>query len=110
MTQTDTNSKDSKNAKGKKAQNKSNGKSDAMSPEDYLESIEAENFEHNKPSVSAASVFRDIFIVIALFAGGIYMYTNYVNVKQATGKLAVRAVDQLEDRSGAAQESRKNLP
>jgi|GEM_PF-3675270 len=96
MTQTDTNSKDSKNAKGKQAQNKSNGKSDAMSPEDYLESIEAENFEHKKPSVSAASAFRDIFIVVALFAGGIYMYTNYVNVKQATGKLAVRAVDQLE--------------
>jgi tetratricopeptide (TPR) repeat protein len=97
MTQQEIKSSDSAKAKSTtKAKSKANGKASNATPDELLEAIAAESFEIKTPSTTGLQAFRDIFLVVLLFAGGIYMYHNYVTIKEEVAKLAGTAVDQLE--------------
>lgn len=82
---------------GKKAAKaRPNGNERSANADELLEAIAAEQYEPPKPLSTIGRFLRDIIIVTALLAGGIYFYKGYVDTKEQVAKLAQKAADLLE--------------
>lgn len=75
---------------------KSNGSKGHASGDDVLEAMANEAIAPDKPATSFKHVVRDVAIVGALLAGGVYLYYTNVTTRQKVVEIAVKAADRLE--------------
>lgn len=80
---------------GEKSHTKPNGAQRAHA-DDVLEALANEQVDAPPPRSSFGKAIRDVVILGALLAGGIYLYYNHITVKEKVGKLALQASDRME--------------